>query len=135
MSSSAAQTGVDLLEARQEVLHHLEGVVAVPVAVLRVEQLDVRVVLHDAVERVHALVVERRRDAAQRDDVALAAERLRDVLGRHLAEGGVVAGDVGVLRAVSVRPRSTTVTYTPLLFTCAPAWSAPPTRTETRPAR
>ena len=34
--------GVDLLEARQVVLHHLEGVVAVPVAVLGVEHLDVR---------------------------------------------------------------------------------------------
>ena len=38
-------------------------------------------------------------DAAQRHDVALAVQRLGDVLGRDLAEGGVVAGHVGVLRA------------------------------------
>ena len=90
---------VDLLEARQVVLHHLEGVVAVPVAVLGVQQLDVGIVLHHGVEGIHALVVERGRDAAQRDDVALAVQRLREVLGGDLAEGGVVAGDVGVLRA------------------------------------
>jgi hypothetical protein len=75
---------VDLLEARQEVLHHLEGVVAVPVAVLGVQQLDAGMVLHHGVEGVHALVVERGRDAAQRHDVALAVQRLGDVLAGTL---------------------------------------------------
>ncbi|CAM2161080.1 hypothetical protein PT2222_90297 [Paraburkholderia tropica] len=92
--------GVDVLEARQEVLHGLEGVVAIPVRVLRVENLHVRIVLQHRRKGVPALVVERGRNAAQRDDVALAVQLLREILGGNAAERGVVAGHVGVLRAL-----------------------------------
>ena len=87
---------VDMRIFGQEVLHHLERVVAAPVAELAVEDLDVRV-LDRLLERVDALLVDRDRQALDDHDVALAVELLLDVVAGDAAELGIVAGDVKVL--------------------------------------
>ncbi|MNH21138.1 hypothetical protein D3C79_809350 [compost metagenome] len=88
-----------MLEAGQEVLHHLEGVIPVPVAIFGVEDLDLPVLLHHAAEGVEALVVQGGRNAAQGDYVSLAIQGLGHELGGQLAEGGVIPGHVGILGA------------------------------------
>jgi hypothetical protein len=94
--------GVDLGMLDQEVLHHLERVVAAPVAVLAVEHLDVGAL--DAVhEGVVARFVDRNRQAADDDDVALAAHLVLHVDGGVAADAGIVAADVQIVDRVVVR--------------------------------
>ncbi len=78
-------------------MHHLEGIVAVPVAVFCIEDLDVRMSFHYSTESVEALVIQSGRDTAQNDDIALAIELFRQIFSRQFAEGRIVAGDIGVL--------------------------------------
>src|SRR5690606_28732542 len=53
---------------------------------------------------VKTLIVDDRRDAAQDDDLALAAQGLDDVLGRNPAQRGIVAGNVDVLDTLFGQP-------------------------------
>ncbi len=84
---------------REEVLHHGEGAVTVPVAVLHADDLDAAA-LDGLAEGLDALVVDGGRDAAQDDDFAAARHPLAEEFARVAAEAGIVAGDVEVLDAL-----------------------------------
>src|SRR5674476_203673 len=88
---------INVFEAGQVVLHDLERIVPVPVAMFGVKYLDARIGLHDGVERVHTLVVNHGRYAAQNHYVALSTHRLDHVFSGNLAKTGVVTGNVSIL--------------------------------------
>ncbi len=79
---------VDLLVLGQEVLHHLEGVVAAPVAELAVEHLDLGA-RNALVEPVLALLVDRDRQAADDHDFRI-RRILLDVLAGDFASAGLL---------------------------------------------
>ena len=95
----ASPDRIDLLEARQIVLHDLKGIVAVPVAVLGIQNLDVGIILHYGLEALHALVVDRRRDAPKHDNVTLTIEDTGQILGGYLGKAGIVTRNISILRA------------------------------------
>ena len=80
---------VDLGEACQEVLHHFEAVVPVPVGIRPIEHLDLGSVDHFH-KGVEPLVVDDRRDASQDDDLPSPSEPLGDVLSGDPSHGGIV---------------------------------------------
>jgi hypothetical protein len=63
-----------VLKARQVVLHDLKGIVTIPVAVLGVENLDFRILLHDGLKTFHAFVIDRCRNAPKHHNVPLTIE-------------------------------------------------------------
>ena len=77
--------------ALEQVLRDLLGLGAVPVPVLRAQQLDLREFLHRGPEG-RELVHRRRRpgDRQHRDDPALAAHVLEELAGDHVAEDDLV---------------------------------------------
>ncbi len=87
---------VDLWIFGEVVLHQLEGLVAVPVRILDIEHLE-PAAGNAVLEALDALVVDHRRDAAQHDEIALAAHLLDQELRGVVADRDVVAGDVEVL--------------------------------------
>ena len=89
---------LDVGETGQEILHHLEAVIAVPVGEFIVQNLDIGALdpLHEGVE---ALLVDRDRQAAQDDDVATLGQRLLEVSRRVGAQARIVACHIQVFHA------------------------------------
>src|SRR5690606_9513819 len=91
--------GLDVREAGQEVLHHAEAVVTVPVGELVVRNGDIRA-FNASHEGVETLLVDRDRQAAQDDDIAAVWQSALDVFGGIGAQTRIVAGDIEVFHAV-----------------------------------
>src|SRR5690606_24449259 len=91
--------GLDIREAGQEVLHHAETIIAVPVGEFIVQNGDVRT-FNASHEGVETLLVDRDRQAAQDDNVAAIGQTALDVFGSIGAETRIVAGDVEVFHAI-----------------------------------
>src|SRR6202022_4297658 len=89
---------VDVRKSGQKILHHFETVVAVPVRVLGVENLDIGA-FDLSHERIETLVVDHRWQSAEHDDVSFAAELLGEVICCDFSHAGIIACNIEVLNS------------------------------------
>ncbi|ABX61633.1 Hypothetical protein BCAN_A0556 [Brucella canis ATCC 23365] len=87
----------------QEVLHHAEGIVAVPVTILAVKHLDIGA-LDTLIETVLALLIDRDWQAANDDDLCIRGRGL-DIFTGHLPQCGVVTSHVKIADGIVVVAR------------------------------